>query len=116
LFFDENDYFTIASFAHSDTVDPHTIKNLLLKLFGQNTNKNKNKNLPSASSQYIALPMDQIEVELDMRLTVILTLLIWLEIEGFIKVLSRMTFYFKSLVTVPILIHFHSISFVIDFV
>lgn len=101
LFFDESDYLTIASFAHADTVDRLTLKNLLFKIFGLRRTDDK-KSSHSIALQFVALPLERIEVEFDMRLAVISTVLVWLELDRLLKILPpifvtcRLSFYETS--------------------
>jgi ATP-dependent DNA helicase Q4 len=81
LFLSQEDFYTIQSFAYSETVDHITVKKLLKKIFQSSTQ------IP----HFNALQLDKLEIDFDMKQEVISTIVSYLELEKYLQLLPSNT-------------------------
>lgn len=95
LFLAEDDFVRLRSLAFSDSIDPFTIASLCKKVFvkqakGRQQRRQSEEEEEAKDDGYlVGLKVEELEKELDVRPEVISTILTYLELEGYIRLISE---------------------------
>ncbi|ELR21070.1 ATPdependent DNA helicase, RecQ subfamily protein [Acanthamoeba castellanii str. Neff] len=96
LFLAEDDFVRLRSLAFSDSIDPFTIASLCKKVFvkqakGRQQRRQSEEEEEEAKDDgyLVGLKVEELEKELDVRPEVISTILTYLELEGYIRLISE---------------------------